>query len=37
VRRAAAGSVAFFVLAPGCVAVLVPWLLTGWEVDRTYA
>jgi protein-S-isoprenylcysteine O-methyltransferase Ste14 len=36
-RRAAAGSVAFLVLAPGCVAALVPWLLTGWGVDRTYA
>jgi protein-S-isoprenylcysteine O-methyltransferase Ste14 len=29
--RAVAGSVAFFVLAPGVVAGLVPWLLTGWE------
>jgi protein-S-isoprenylcysteine O-methyltransferase Ste14 len=33
VRRttAAAGSVVFFVLAPGVVAGLVPWWLTGWE------
>jgi protein-S-isoprenylcysteine O-methyltransferase Ste14 len=33
VRRttAAAGSVVFLVLAPGVVAGLVPWLLTGWE------
>jgi protein-S-isoprenylcysteine O-methyltransferase Ste14 len=34
VRRsaAAAGSTAFFALAPGVVAGVVPWLLTGWEV-----
>jgi protein-S-isoprenylcysteine O-methyltransferase Ste14 len=36
-RRAAVGSVAFFILAPGCVGVLVPWLLTGWQVDEAYA
>jgi protein-S-isoprenylcysteine O-methyltransferase Ste14 len=30
--RAAAGSLVFLVLAPGVVAGLVPWLLTGWEV-----
>jgi protein-S-isoprenylcysteine O-methyltransferase Ste14 len=30
-RRAAIGSVAFFVLAPGGVAGLIPWLLTRWE------
>jgi protein-S-isoprenylcysteine O-methyltransferase Ste14 len=29
--RAAAGSLAFLVLAPGVAAGLVPWLLTGWE------
>jgi protein-S-isoprenylcysteine O-methyltransferase Ste14 len=29
--RAAAGSLVFLVLAPGFVAGLVPWLLTGWE------
>ena len=29
--RAAAGSALFLVLAPGVVAGLVPWLLTGWE------
>ncbi len=29
---AALGSVVFFVLAPGCVAGYVPWLLTRWEV-----
>jgi protein-S-isoprenylcysteine O-methyltransferase Ste14 len=34
VRRpaAAAGSAAFFALAPGVVAGVVPWLLTGWDV-----
>ena len=31
--RAAAGSVLFLVVAPGVVAGLVPWLLTGWESD----
>jgi protein-S-isoprenylcysteine O-methyltransferase Ste14 len=30
--RAAVGSVVFLVLAPGVVAGVVPWLLTGWEV-----
>jgi protein-S-isoprenylcysteine O-methyltransferase Ste14 len=30
--RAAAGTFAFLVLAPGVVAGLVPWLLTGWRV-----
>lgn len=29
---AAAGSAAFFVAAPGVVAGLVPWWLTGWQV-----
>ena len=29
--RAAAGSLLFLVVAPGVVAGLVPWLLTGWE------
>jgi protein-S-isoprenylcysteine O-methyltransferase Ste14 len=29
---AALGSAVFFVLAPGAVAGLVPWWLTGWEV-----
>jgi len=29
--RAALGSVAFLVLAPGVVAGLIPWLLTGWD------
>jgi len=31
--RAAAGSAVFFVVAPGVVAGLVPWLLTGWDAD----
>ena len=29
--RAAAGSLLFLLIAPGVVAGLVPWLLTGWE------
>jgi protein-S-isoprenylcysteine O-methyltransferase Ste14 len=29
--RAATGTVVFLVLAPGIVAGLVPWALTGWE------
>ena len=32
--RAALGSLVFLVLAPGVVAGLVPWLLTGWESHR---
>lgn len=32
IARAAVGSAAFFVLAPGSVAGLVPWLITGWEL-----
>jgi protein-S-isoprenylcysteine O-methyltransferase Ste14 len=31
--RAAVGSIVFLVIAPGLVAGLVPWLLTGWEAD----
>jgi len=36
VRRsiAAAGTAIFFVLAPGVVAGLVPWWLTGWRVRQ---
>lgn len=30
---AAAGSAVFFVLAPGVIAGLVPWWLTGWHVS----
>jgi protein-S-isoprenylcysteine O-methyltransferase Ste14 len=33
---AAAGSALFFALAPGVVAGLVPWLLTGWEVEAEW-
>jgi protein-S-isoprenylcysteine O-methyltransferase Ste14 len=29
--QAAVGSAVFFVLAPGTVVGLVPWLITGWE------
>jgi protein-S-isoprenylcysteine O-methyltransferase Ste14 len=32
--RAAAGSTAFFLLAPGVVAGLIPWWLTGWEIEN---
>jgi protein-S-isoprenylcysteine O-methyltransferase Ste14 len=35
-RAAAAGSALWFLAAPGLVAGLVPWLLTGWEVDDAY-
>jgi protein-S-isoprenylcysteine O-methyltransferase Ste14 len=31
--HAAVGSAMFFLLAPGTVAGLVPWLLTGWHSD----
>ena len=31
--RAAAGSLVFLLLAPGVVAGVVPWLLTGWDSD----
>lgn len=31
--RAAAGSAVFLVVAPGVVAGLVPWLLTGWSAQ----
>jgi protein-S-isoprenylcysteine O-methyltransferase Ste14 len=30
--KAAIGSLLFFGIAPGVVAGLVPWLLTGWEI-----
>ena len=29
---AAVGSAVFFLVAPGTVVVLLPWLLTGWQV-----
>jgi protein-S-isoprenylcysteine O-methyltransferase Ste14 len=31
--KAAAGSAAFFALAPGMVAGVIPWALTGWHAD----
>jgi protein-S-isoprenylcysteine O-methyltransferase Ste14 len=34
---AAIGSAAFFVLAPGATAGLIPWWLTGWEVNDYWA
>lgn len=34
---AAAGSAAFFVLAPGVVAGVVPWWLTGWRALPLWA
>ena len=33
---AAAGSAAFFLLAPGIVAGLVPWWLTRWDAEPTW-
>jgi protein-S-isoprenylcysteine O-methyltransferase Ste14 len=32
--RSLFGSIVFFVVAPGTVVVLIPWLLTGWAADR---
>src|SRR3954454_16931570 len=32
-RKAAAGSALFFALAPGIVAGVIPFLITGWEVE----
>ena len=33
---ATAGSAAFLVIAPGTVAGLVPWWLTGWQPGTTW-
>jgi protein-S-isoprenylcysteine O-methyltransferase Ste14 len=33
-RKAAVGSLIFFLLAPGIVAGLIPWWLTGWRVGQ---
>ena len=33
---AAAGSALFFAVAPGVVAGLLPWLLSGWEVETEW-
>jgi hypothetical protein len=37
-RRSAAaiGSAAYFAVAPGTFAVLVPWLVTGWQFHRPW-
>jgi protein-S-isoprenylcysteine O-methyltransferase Ste14 len=35
--RAAIGTTVFLVLAPGVVAGVIPWLLTGWESDDLWA
>jgi hypothetical protein len=35
--RAVTGSVAFLLIAPGVVAGLIPWLLTGWEAETWWA
>jgi len=35
--RAVAGSLVFLLLAPGVLGGLIPWLLTGWEVDERLA
>ena len=32
--RAIAGSAAFLIAAPGVAAGLVPWLITGWEIEE---
>lgn len=34
--RAAVGSTLFFVLAPGTVIGLVPWLITGWDLTAPF-
>jgi protein-S-isoprenylcysteine O-methyltransferase Ste14 len=34
--RAMAGTAAFLVIAPGVVAGLVPWWLTGWRMGSSY-
>lgn len=34
--RAALGSLVFLVVAPGVVAGLIPWWLTGWEVEERF-
>jgi protein-S-isoprenylcysteine O-methyltransferase Ste14 len=35
-RAAAAGSALFFALAPGVVAGVIPWLITGWEAEPVW-
>jgi protein-S-isoprenylcysteine O-methyltransferase Ste14 len=34
--RAAAGSLVFLAVAPGVVAVLIPWWLTSWELGEPF-
>jgi protein-S-isoprenylcysteine O-methyltransferase Ste14 len=34
--RAALGSVAFLLIAPGVVAGVIPWWITGWEVNEPW-
>lgn len=34
--RAALGSVAFLVVAPGVVAGVIPWWITGWEFEEPF-
>ena len=36
-QTAALGSLVFFALAPGVVAGVVPWWLTGWEAGQPFA
>jgi hypothetical protein len=36
IRTAAAGSAVFLVIAPGTVAGLAPWWLTGWQAGTPY-
>jgi protein-S-isoprenylcysteine O-methyltransferase Ste14 len=33
-QKGAVGSVVFFIVGPGVVVGLVPWLLTGWKVQK---
>lgn len=35
--RAAVGSTVFLLLAPGVVVGVIPWWLTGWEVEHIWA
>ena len=36
-RSAAAGTAVFFLVAPGVVAGLIPWWITGWNASDPYA
>jgi protein-S-isoprenylcysteine O-methyltransferase Ste14 len=35
-KKATVGSVVFFILGPGVVVGLVPWILTRWQVHKPY-